>query len=135
MTLGDGTILKVEELPHNPTYWDLVQAGKWEAHTVAAIQQLLGPGSVMLEIGGWIGLTASMAAAQGAEVHSYEPDPHALTKFRRHMEMNPRLAERITLHDQAVATRSGQASIWSSALGDSTASLLKSRGDTRRSRR
>lgn len=82
----------------------------------------------MLEFGGWIGSTALMAAARGAEVHSYEPDPYAIAGFRRHMDMNPRLAKSITLHEQAVHIRTARATICSSALGDSTSSLLKRRG-------
>jgi FkbM family methyltransferase len=129
ITLGDGTNLKVAAPYKWPEYWSLVQNETWERYTVATIRSLT-PGSVMLEIGGWIGSTALIAAAVGAEVHSFEPDPKALVAFRQHLEWNPELAQRITLHAAAVSTETGRAILANDSLGDSTSSLVKRKGET-----
>ena len=129
ITLGDGTNLRVAAPYKWPEYWSLVQDEAWEPQTLATIRSLT-PGSVMLEIGGWIGSTALIAAAVGVEVHSFEPDPKALVAFRQHLEWNPELAQRITLYAAAVSTETGRAVLANDSLGESTSSLVKRKGET-----
>jgi FkbM family methyltransferase len=129
ITLSNGTSLTVVDPPSFPDFWRQLAAGKWEPHTLKAIEVTVGSGMTFVDIGGWIGPTAMVAAAYGAEVYSFEPDPTALTAFRHHLGLNPHLAGRIHLDDRAVGAKSGVATIAAPSLGDSTSSLVKRQGE------
>jgi len=115
--------------PTAPDFWSAMAAGKWEPQTVAALVALTGPDKTFLDIGGWIGPTAFVAAGRGAQVHSFEPDPKALQLYRLNLDLNPDLAKKVTLHEYAVGRTTGRATLTSGVLGDSTSSFAKRRGE------
>jgi FkbM family methyltransferase len=106
-----------------------VNAGRWEPHTLSALRRLLAPGRVYVDVGAWIGPTVLAAAAFGAEVHTYEPDPLALDELRANLDLNPALAERVTVNAVALGDRDGAAALSATRLGNSMSSLATSRGD------
>lgn len=121
--------MRCTDPPGAPGFWSAMAGGRWEAHTIAALVALTGPGTIFVDIGGWIGPTALIAAGRGAQVHSFEPDPKAVELFRQNLALNPDLAERVTLYDFAVGRSNGMATLTSGTLGNSESSLAKRHGE------
>lgn len=93
-------------------YWAKVAAGRWEPETLRLFRTLLdaeaaGRGTRLVDIGAWIGPTALYAAALGAEVTAFEPDPAALSVLRDNLALNPELAAAITVKPVALDPTGG----------------------------
>ena len=69
-------------------YWDECERGL-EAHTFEVLTSRLGPGSTFVDIGSWIGPMTFVAAACGARVIAYEPDPTAADELAANVALNP----------------------------------------------
>jgi FkbM family methyltransferase len=101
-----------------------MQSGSWEPGTVQAVGQLR-PGDLFVDIGAWIGGTALLAAARGATVLAFEPDPVARDEFERNIGVSG-LGNRITVHPFALTNRDGRRLLTArDALGDSMSSLYR----------
>ena len=108
-----------------PSFWDRVEAGQWEPELLAAIATAIRPGTLFLDIGGWVGPTSLYAAACGADVIALEPDPAAARQFRANCAVNPLLAPRIKLIEAALTPEGGRVNLGSPRKpGDSMGSLL-----------
>jgi FkbM family methyltransferase len=110
-----------------PFFWARVTAGNWEPHSFAVIDHFVASGATFIDIGAWIGPLTLYAASVAGAVHAIEPDPFARRLLRANIGLNPRLAERITVHDLAIGSRTGRArlgNVTSSSGGDSMSSLL-----------
>lgn len=117
-------------LERDRAYWQLASRGGWEGHTFAALDRHVHGGTVYIDVGAWIGPTVLYAAARGAEVHAYEPDPVARQQLEANIDANPTLADRIRVYPVALGAERAQATIASPLrLGDSMASLVSS-GET-----
>jgi FkbM family methyltransferase len=108
-------------------FWDLVEVGVWEPGTFAVIDRLLRPGSTYIDIGAWIGPTVLWAAATGATVIAFEPDPVAYAELRHNLTLNPDLAARVTTHPVALFDRDGSMPLTadSHGLGRSVSTLVR----------
>jgi predicted nicotinamide N-methyase len=71
--------------------------GLYESELSALYRRCLGPGVLAFDIGAADGLTSLIFANRGAKVVAFEPDEAAIAKFEANLELNPRLASRITL--------------------------------------
>ncbi len=69
-------------------YWDKCETGL-EATTFEVLVSHLGPGSTFVDVGSWIGPMALVAAACGARVIAYEPDPAAADELAENVALNP----------------------------------------------
>jgi FkbM family methyltransferase len=107
-----------------PAFWARYAAGAWEPATLAVIRELTGPGRRFIDIGAWIGPTALAAAAGGAAVVAFEPDPLAAAAFRANLALNPELAERVTLVEAALWTEAGRLTLHARSLGDSESTVF-----------
>lgn len=105
---------------------------RWEPETFRVFDTLLGPGRHMVDVGGWIGPTALYAAALGAEVSVFEPDPVAFRKLQRNLARNPALARRVTCERTALNARTGTARLLSKELGNSMSGLVHGSAEHRR---
>src|SRR3712207_221008 len=85
-----------------PTFWDRVEAGRWEPETLAAIDRLVDHRTTFLDLGAWVGPTALYAAGIARRVVAAEADPAALDQLRRNLAANPGLAARIEVVPRAV---------------------------------
>lgn len=113
-----------------PTFWDRVEAGRWEPATLAVYDRCVGPGTCVLDLGAWVGPLALYAAALGADVVAVEADPAALEQLRRNLAANPDLAVRITVIDRAVAPAAGSVRLGARRKpGDSMSSALLAGAD------
>lgn len=112
------------------TFWDRFAAGRWEPQTLSALDRLVGPDAVFLDVGAWVGPTTLYAAAGGARVVALEPDPVARAALEGNLALNPALAARVTVIGAALAPAAGP--VWLAAArrgkgGDSMSSLLLER--------
>lgn len=85
-------------------FWPMYDRGEWEPETREVLERFLGPGTVFIDIGAWIGPVSLWALDLGAFVHAYEPDPEAFKQLfvnTAGRTIRPRKA--------AVSTRSGWA--------------------------
>jgi FkbM family methyltransferase len=89
---------------------------------------MLGPGRLMLDIGGWIGPTTLYAAGLGAGVTVFEPDPKAHAKLARNIARNPELAGRVTVVQAALNSHNGSARLYSNQLRNSMSGLINGPG-------
>ena len=69
-------------------YWDGCEGGL-EAHTFEVLTSRLGAGSTFVDVGSWIGPMTLVAAACGARVIAYEPDPAAADELAANVALNP----------------------------------------------
>lgn len=108
-----------------PTFWDKVAGSAWEPGTLGAVAARVGPGTLFLDLGAWVGPLSLYAAALGARVIAVEADPRALDQLRRNLAANPDLAERITVVPRAVSPNRSPVRLGARRKpGDSMSSVL-----------
>ncbi len=136
-TAGDARSYEValpEKLDRD--FWAKVADGRWERETYRLFDARLGPGRRLVDIGAWIGPTVLHAAALGAEVTAFEPDPVALGKLRRNLGLNRTLAERVELVGAALDPAGGDAdgfvTLASEELGNSMSGQTREAAETAR---
>ena len=82
-----------------------IYLGGWEPETIGFLKSNLRSGDVVVEVGANIGAHAlPIADIVGASGHvfCFEAAPYALSKLRMNIELNPKLAEVITVVDKLV---------------------------------
>lgn len=76
----------------------------YEPDVWARVMSAVTPGSVMVDVGAYVGLyTVALAQRTGptGQVYSFEPDPQNCAVLRKHVELN-NLSERVEVHQLAV---------------------------------
>ncbi len=70
----------------------------------------ISPEDIIFDVGGNIGIMSLFFARQASrgQIHTFEPTYYAIGKFRRNMELNPDLAQRIVLNQCFVSSESAQ---------------------------
>ena len=122
VAIGSHTIFVDDD---QPTFWDRVEAGRWEPGTLGVLERFLRPGSLFLDIGTWVGALTLYAASLGAEVVAVEADPKALEQLGRNLAANPHLAERVRVVPRAIAAAEGPVRLGARRKpGDSMSSVL-----------
>lgn len=119
-------------------YWAKVADRRWEPETFRLFDAALarapgsgpgGPPPRLVDIGAWIGPTALYAAALGAAVDAFEPDPVALAKLRANLALNPDLAARVAVHPVALvpaeAAAEGAVELATEEAGNSMSGLFR----------
>ncbi len=106
--LGKVSIDDLELLVPNHPFWRKFADG-WEPDTERIYRSLLGPGSVVLDIGAWIGPTIVFALSSGAsKIIALEPNPDSYRRLKKIIELNPSITERVTLVNRALHTTPGK---------------------------
>jgi FkbM family methyltransferase len=114
-----------------PTFWDRVENGRWQQHTLSAIDRLVDGRTTFVDLGAWVGPTTLYAAAAARRVIAVEADPAALDQLRRNLAANPELAARVEVVPRAVHAHDGHVTLGARRKpGDSMSSTLLS--DARR---
>lgn len=111
----DGTI-------QHRSYLERLQRGSAEPFTAHLLREATSPGSVFVDVGAYLGYYTLSAAAAGARVVSFEPNPRTRAHLVSNIARNA-LADRITLHPFAVSFENGSA-IFFIGDGDQSASGL-----------
>ncbi len=70
------------------SFWDTCESG-WEQATFDVLVSRLGAASTFVDVGAWIGPMTLVAAACGARVVAYEPDPAAADELTANVTLNP----------------------------------------------
>lgn len=82
--------------------------GEYEPETTAFLRRFLRPGDTFIDLGANIGYFSCLAAAHGANVHAFEPNPSMVERLERTRDLNG-FAERMRINPIAVASRDGSA--------------------------
>jgi FkbM family methyltransferase len=105
-------------------FWDSVQRGEWEPETFDVFNRFVKKDDHVCDLGGWIGPTVLYAAAKGAHVTAFEPDPTAFQYLQENVWLNR--FRNVSCYNSAISTLDGVKKIspFFQSLGDSTSSLL-----------
>ncbi len=87
-------------------FWDRCASG-WESTTFEALTSCLGAGKTFIDVGSWIGPMTLVAAACGAQVVAYEPDPAATDELAENVAANPGFDELVSIERSALWTSTG----------------------------
>lgn len=112
---------------HYTAFWSGLSAGAWEPEMIGLMKLLVKPTTLFFDVGTWMGPTALYAAALGAEVYAFEPDPVAYRRFIRNLSRNPSLRPLVHAHNAACGTEPGTITLYADALGNSETSVLDTR--------
>jgi FkbM family methyltransferase len=108
-----------------PTFWDRVDAGRWESGTLAVIDDIVDGGTTFLDLGAWVGPTSLYAAGCARRVLAVEADPAAVDQLRRNLAANPELSPRVEVLPRAIDAHEGQVRLGARRKpGDSMSSVL-----------
>src|SRR6185312_7537982 len=77
-----------------------------EQATGAMFAESVTEGSVVLDIGAYLGYFTALAGKRGAQVIAFEPDPRTLPYLRRNVESNG-IADRVRIVGRAVGPEPG----------------------------
>ena len=83
----------------------IIRGGLFAPSILNRLADLAQPGSLVLDVGGNIGAYAiPLAKADPSiEVHAFEPNPHAIARFKRNLRLNG--VSNVTLHEIALGDR------------------------------
>lgn len=76
-------------------------SGSYELETQLAIDRLVAPGFICYDLGASVGYLSLLMARKAEHVYSFEPAPHAIAEFRRHIAANG--FQNITIVEKAVS--------------------------------
>ena len=111
------------------SFWRKFAQG-WEPDTERIYQLAIKPGSTVLDIGAWIGPTILFALACGAEkIIALEPNPESYCSIEKILDLNPALAKKITLLNQAISDKPGSLKM-GLVKGESDTSTFGIQGNT-----
>ena len=106
-------------VPHDP-FWPRFARG-WEPESARVYESAVQEGSVVLDIGAWIGPTVLFALARGADrIVALEPNPASYSSLERLLVLNPELSHRVTLVNGALADQPGSMMMGMPADDDDT---------------
>ncbi|MDH3650883.1 MAG: FkbM family methyltransferase [Saprospiraceae bacterium] len=110
---------------NNTAFWEYCGQGLWEPSTFLIIDKFVASGSIMLDIGAWIGPITLYAAARGANVYAIDPDPVAINYLRENIKANPDLEKRIDVSNLALSDNNSDRTLFArEQYGTSSSSLL-----------
>jgi FkbM family methyltransferase len=111
-------------VPHL-AYFRELRAGR-EGYMSELLAAAAAPGAVVVDAGAHLGYLTQLAAARGARVYAFEPNPETRELLERGLARS-RLADRVTVVPQALAARTEQRRLYLSGGGD-TSSLYEHGG-------
>jgi FkbM family methyltransferase len=82
--------------------------GEYEPETTALLRRFLRPGDTVVDLGANIGYYSCLAAAHGARVHAFEPNPAMVERLTCTRDVNG-YGSRLTINPVAVAAKEGMA--------------------------
>jgi len=111
--------------PGYKNFWILLEMGLWENSTFQIFNEFLDTEHSYIDIGAWIGPTVLYGCQLAKHCYAVEPDPVALKILQENIDLNPKLANNITLYRGCIGDSSGILRLGSNThFGDSMTSLL-----------
>jgi len=89
---------------YGEAFWRSLEAQQWEPDTLNFLEREIESGTLLLDIGAANGSISLIAAALGARVISYEPNPTVFAVCERNISLNAALQSQITLQLAAVSS-------------------------------
>lgn len=86
----------------------LIEEGDFEKWRVDFFQSSISERSLFFDIGANVGFFSLLAAARGAGVHAFEPEPSNLCRLQGNLRLNPHLAGKVKVWPLALGDRSGE---------------------------
>lgn len=111
-------------VPHL-AYLRELQAGR-ESYMAHLFESCIRPGAEVLDLGAHLGYMTQLAAARGAHVWAFEPNPETRALLVRGLERSG-LGDRVTVMPDALSDRDGKLPLFVSGGGD-TSSLFEHDG-------
>ncbi len=105
VSLQDTSFQVVNKTYNDWDFWRAFSEGTWEPKTLAEIDKI-EPGSLLFDIGAWIGPISMWAARRGVRCIAVEPDPIAYEDLLENIALN-NLQEWITPVQAAVTLHNG----------------------------
>jgi FkbM family methyltransferase len=116
----------------NGPFWEKVSDGRWEPQTYVILQRFVDKNLSYIDIGSWIGPTLLYGSQLAKSAYGIEPDPIAYAELAANVATNEPATGNVRLFNGCITRQSGRVAFGSrGAGGDSTSSLLFSRGETR----
>ena len=98
--------------------------GSWEAHSFFIFDKYRNKSKVMIDMGGWLGITPLYCSDKFAQVFAYECDTEAIKRFNYNLEANPQI-NNVLLVEEAIWIRDGHISLFAQGdFGDSESTLV-----------
>lgn len=88
---------------YGEAFWISLEAHQWEPDTINFLEREIEPGTILFDIGAANGSITLIAAALGAQVISYEPNPTVFVVCERNIALNASLGFQIFLQRAAVS--------------------------------
>ena len=103
---------------------DKFSNGNWEAHSFFIFDKYRNKNKVMIDMGGWLGITPLYCSAKFSQVVAYECDREALKRFNYNLEANPQI-DNVYIVEEAIYNRDGHISLFAQGdFGDSESTLI-----------
>jgi FkbM family methyltransferase len=86
--------------------------GSFQRHVTKFITTVVPPDGIVIDVGANIGAVTIPVAAhlESGHVYAIEPTDYALTKLRKNLELNPGLADRVSVIQTFIADKSAETS-------------------------
>jgi FkbM family methyltransferase len=117
---------------NNREFWETVARGAWETETFPLFDRFIDKRHSYIDIGSWVGPTLLYGCQLAKRAYGIEPDPIAYSELAQNVACNQPLSDNVQIFRICIAPQSGKVAFGSrSRGGDSSSSLLFSRGETR----
>lgn len=123
--IRDGYHFNIVDATYNGwDFWGSFANGTWEASLLGEIAAMT-PGSLLFDVGAWVGPISMWAAAHGVRVIAIEPDPAAIPVLEQNIQSSD-LSSLITIVPYAIMPESGMVTMnVQNGGGDSQSSIAR----------
>ncbi len=104
------SVVDMGENDINSFFLKYVDNGNWEEHTFIIFDKYKSKKKVMLDIGGWIGVTPMYCSFDYKSVYAFEIDKEAITRFQANVDVNPKM-DNIHIIEKGISSYTGKGSL------------------------
>ena len=98
--------------------------GNWEAHSFYIFDKYRNKAKIMIDMGGWLGITPLYCSHKFDKVFAFECDREAIKRFKYNLDANPNI-KNVYLIEEAIWTKNRYISLFPQGeLGDSESTLV-----------
>ena len=121
--VGDGMVVRTPV--QYISFWKSFEANTWEPKLMQVLERFLKPGSLLLDVGAWVGPVTLFAAKRcQARVLAIEPDPVALGFLRENLQLSLVPPGQVSVVTEALSNQDGTTSFGGNGGGGSSTSTM-----------
>lgn len=107
-------------------YWNVVEKNFWEPETFKIFKKFLDKKHSYIGLGAWIGPTVLYGSQLAKHCYAIEPDPIAVKRLKENINLNPKLKDKITVHEIAISDDNGKINLGNQkgVFGDSMSGII-----------